>query len=62
MRSEVEALILKKNPTKNCFDNKMANTGNESFLLTINIYNRPINAAIADPTENNTERKSAVDP
>ena len=62
MRSEVEALILKKNPTKNRFDNKMANTGNESFPLTINIYKRPINAAIADPTENNTERKSAVDP
>ena len=53
MTSEVEDLILRKNPTKIRFDNIMANTGNESFFVTIKIHNRPINAAITDIMKKN---------
>ena len=53
MTSEVEALIIRKNPTKIRFDNRTANTGNEGFFVTIKIHNRPINAAITDTTKKN---------
>ena len=53
MTSEVEALILRKNSTRIRFDNRMANTVNESFFVTIKIHKRPINTAITDPMKKN---------
>ena len=60
MNSEGDTLILRKTLTEIFFDEKMANNGDEGFLLTIKFYKSANDAALLVPVKRNPEGKEAV--
>ena len=60
--SEDETLIYKKNPTKICFDEKMASKAGKGFLLTIKFYKSAKDTYIFSHKKRNSEGKSDVHP
>ena len=62
LTSEGKTLILKKKPTKICFDEKMANKFGKLFLLATNIYKRIHYSNILDPKKRNPEVKGDIKP
>ena len=59
---EGETLILKKNPTTICFENKLVNNGSKLFLLTTKFYKSSNDTALLDPDKHNPEGKESVQP
>ena len=62
MTSEGEALILRKNSTKICFDEKMVNKSGKGFLLTTKFYKSKNYVAPLTPEKRKPEGNVAIQP
>ena len=62
LTSEGKTLILKKKPTKICFDKKMAKKSGIGYLLTTEFCKSANDASILDPKKRNPEGKAYIQP